>query len=359
MVFKDKKVGDFVNSHFVSPRIHALKGDGKELGKKYDVRVFPTVLFLDAEGGEIDRACGFDGNKDDFFKIIKDYAAGKNTLVKMLSEVKANPDNLEINYKVAKKYLSRYENEKATPYFYKVLKLDPGDKKGYKTEATCYTALHEARFNKNVKPLLSFIAGNTNKEFYSVSYYGLISYYMKEKNTAKVNEVFEEALKKMPEDIGLMVGYSRYIFREKLESKYGRALELAKKTVTLAPEKEKHNAYMDLGYFYQDIKKFKEAEEAFLKVLKIKPDYTGAIYQLGRNIVFSGENLKKGLSYFQEYLKHKPKDGDPEWADAHWRMGLIYEKLDDKKQAASEYKKALKLKPGHEEAQKALKKLAS
>jgi Tfp pilus assembly protein PilF len=38
-------------------------------------------------------------------------------------------------------------------------------------------------------------------------------------------------------------------------------------------------------------------------------------------------------------------------------MGLIYEKLGDPKQAASEYKKALKLNPDHENSKEALKKL--
>ncbi|MCK5059402.1 MAG: tetratricopeptide repeat protein [Candidatus Aminicenantes bacterium] len=359
MVFKDKKAGNYINSRFVSLRFNALKADGNELRKKYQVAVFPTVLFLNSAGDEIDRICGFDGDKDTYVKIITDYAAGKNTLKSILAEVKAKSGSVDVNYKLAKKYTSRYQRDKAAPYFQKVLKLDPEDKKGHKTEALCYTALHEARANKSITPLLSFIAANTDKEFFYMSYNGLASYYAKTKKAEKAIAVFEEGLKKMPEHVGWLVNYARYIVGEKIESKYDRAAELAKKAVTLTPEKYKQPAYMQLGYLFQDMKKFKKAEETFLNILKTWPDYTGAIYQLGRNAVFSGKNLEKGLSYFKQYLEHKPKAGDPEWADAYWRMGMIYEKLGDKKKAAAQYKEALKLNPNHPNSKDSLKKLDS
>jgi len=359
VVFKDTKAGNFINSRFVSLRFNALKAEGNKLRKKYQVAVFPTVLFLNAAGDEIDRVCGFSGEKDAYLKIIADYAAGKNTLQSMLVEVKSKPDSIDVNYKLAKKYSSRYQRDKAAPYYYNVLKLDPGDKKGHKTEALCHTALHEARAKKNVEPLLKFIAANTDKKFFWMSYYGLATYYAKAKKTEKAIAVFEEGLKKMPEHANWMTHYARHIVSEKIEEKYDRAVELAKKAVTVTPEKYKQSAYMQLGHFFQDLKKFKEAEETFLKILKNWPDYTGAIYQLGRNTVFSGKNLEKGLSYFKQYLKHKPKAGDPEWEDAYWRMGMIYEKLGDKKQAVAQYKEALKLNPNHQNSKDSLKKLGS
>jgi tetratricopeptide (TPR) repeat protein len=276
-----------------------------------------------------------------------------------LAEVKTNPGSVDINYKLAKKYVSRYQRDSAAPYYYKVLELDKQDKKGHKTEASCHTALYEARANKKVKPLLSFIAGNTDKEFFEMSYSGLATYYAKEKNSEKAIEVLEEGLKKMPGNPDWMTSYANYIVEEKMADKYDRAVELARKAVTVTPEADKQFAYMQLGYFFQGLQKFKEAEETFREVLKTWPDYTGAIYQLGRNAVFSGEDLEKGLSYFKEYLKHKPKSGDPEWADAHWRMGMIYEKLGDKKQAAAQYKEALKLNPNHQNSKDSLKKLGS
>jgi tetratricopeptide (TPR) repeat protein len=357
LVFQDKKIGDFINSHFVSLRVHALKGEGKQIREKYNIRGFPTVLFLDGKGEEIDRTFGFDGDKDAYFKILTDYAAGKNTLRSFLTEVKAAPEDIDINFKLGKKYASRWEWENAQPYFSKVLTLDPNDEKGFKTESMCNLAIIEARVKKNVEPLLSFIENNTDKRFWEPAYYNLLGYYMREKDTGKVIDTYEGALKKIPGNTDLLIDYARYISQNKVKDKYDRGMELAKKVIDTNPKEI--DTYMRIGYFYQEIENFEKAEEIFLKCLKIWPDNTRPIYQLGRNSVLSGKDLEKGLSYFREYLKHKPAADDPEWASAHWRMGMIYEKLGDPKQAASEYKEALKLNPDHENAREALKKLDS
>lgn len=357
MVFQNKKVGDFVNSWFVSLRVNALEGEGKKIREKYNIRGFPTVLFLDSKGEEIDRICGFDGNKEAYFKILTDYAEGKNTLRKFLSEVKEAPDNIDINFKVGKKYVSRWEWEEAQHYFSNVLALDPDDEKGFKTESLCCIAVYESRVNKNIEPLLSFIKSNTDERFFETAYYNLIRYYRRAKDTDKLMDTFEEALKKMPGNTDLIIDYARNISQNKIKDKYERGMELAKKVVETNPKEI--DTYMRIGYFYQEIENYEKAEEIFLKCLEIWPDNKGPIYQLGRNTVFSGKNLEKGLSYFREYLKHKPGPDQPGWDSAHWRMGLIYEKLGDTKQAVSEYKKALKLNPDHKNAKEALEKAGS
>jgi tetratricopeptide (TPR) repeat protein len=355
LVFQDKKVGDFVNSHFVSLRVHSLKGEGAKIREKYNILGFPTVLFLDAKGEEIDRTFGFDGDKDAYFKILTDYAAGKNTLRAFLAEVKAAPEDVDINFKLGKKYASRWEWENAQPYFSKVLTLDPNDEKGFKTESMCNLAIIEAMVNKKIEPLLSFIDSNTNERLWEPAYYTLLRYYLREKDTGKVIDTYEGALKRIPGNMDLIIDYARYISQNKIKDKYERGMELVKKVTETNPKE--NDTYMQIGYFFQEIENFEKAEKIFLKCLKIWPDNKGPIYQLGRNSLFSGKDLEKGLSYFREYLKHKPGPGQPEWADAHWRMGLIYEKLEETKQAASEYKKALELNPDHENAKEALKKL--
>ena len=38
------------NKHFVSYKLDMERGEGPALGKKYGVKAFPTMLFMDAEG---------------------------------------------------------------------------------------------------------------------------------------------------------------------------------------------------------------------------------------------------------------------------------------------------------------------
>lgn len=57
-IFPKKEVGDFFNKNFVSFKIDMEKGEGVELCKKYQVKSFPTLLFLDSEGKEVHKMVG-------------------------------------------------------------------------------------------------------------------------------------------------------------------------------------------------------------------------------------------------------------------------------------------------------------
>lgn len=58
-VFPDKSVGEFFNAKFVSVKMDMEKGEGTSLAQQYGVSVYPTLLFLDAEGKVLHRSAGF------------------------------------------------------------------------------------------------------------------------------------------------------------------------------------------------------------------------------------------------------------------------------------------------------------
>lgn len=49
-IFTKSEVGEYFNKHFVSYKLDMERGEGPALGKKYGVKAFPTMLFMDAEG---------------------------------------------------------------------------------------------------------------------------------------------------------------------------------------------------------------------------------------------------------------------------------------------------------------------
>ncbi len=57
-VFPLKEVGDYFNAHFVSIKMDMEKGEGIEIRKKYGVKAFPTMLWIDAEGKVMHRLVG-------------------------------------------------------------------------------------------------------------------------------------------------------------------------------------------------------------------------------------------------------------------------------------------------------------
>lgn len=49
-IFTKNEVGEYFNKHFVSYKLDMERGEDPALGKKYGVKAFPTMLFMDAEG---------------------------------------------------------------------------------------------------------------------------------------------------------------------------------------------------------------------------------------------------------------------------------------------------------------------
>ncbi len=70
-VFPQASVGEYFNDNYVSVKIDMEKGEGPELAKKYDVRVFPTFLFINSQGEALHKAAGFQ-EPTDFVQIGQD-----------------------------------------------------------------------------------------------------------------------------------------------------------------------------------------------------------------------------------------------------------------------------------------------
>lgn len=54
-VYPDKKLGKFMNKNFISYKSNAEKGTGVTLAAVFNVKYYPTLLFLDAKGHELER----------------------------------------------------------------------------------------------------------------------------------------------------------------------------------------------------------------------------------------------------------------------------------------------------------------
>jgi len=58
-VFTSKKVGTFYNDNFISVKMDMEKAQGKILGDKYNVFVYPTFLYVDGAGNLVHRVAGY------------------------------------------------------------------------------------------------------------------------------------------------------------------------------------------------------------------------------------------------------------------------------------------------------------
>ncbi|KQT33078.1 thiol:disulfide interchange protein [Chryseobacterium sp. Leaf405] len=96
-VFPLQSVGDYYNSHFVSAKIDMEKGEGIDLAKKYNVKAFPTYLFVDGNGEVVHRTLGY-VEENDFIQFAKDAGDPSKrlaTLKQKFEDGEKNPEFLK------------------------------------------------------------------------------------------------------------------------------------------------------------------------------------------------------------------------------------------------------------------------
>lgn len=74
-VFPNETVGAYMNENFVNAKFDAEKGEGIEIAKAFNVKGYPTVLILNAEGKEITRSLGAPSDPAKFVERIKQIMA--------------------------------------------------------------------------------------------------------------------------------------------------------------------------------------------------------------------------------------------------------------------------------------------
>ena len=106
----------------------------------------------------------------------------------------------------------------------------------------------------------------------------------------------------------------------------------------------------------QNAKRFDEAFKIVDDRLARIPDEPSSLYNLGRLSAVSGQHLARGEAALRRFLAMTSAEPVRQ-SNAHYRLGMIKEKMGDAPAAATEYRAALDLYPRHEPAATALKRI--
>jgi len=110
-VFSRKDVAEALEG-MITLRIDGESGEGLAVAERYHVVGFPTVLFLKADGTELDRIIGF-MEANDFRATVGDYRSGRRTISALRNELVSKPADTALRYEVGKRLMIRGELDDA------------------------------------------------------------------------------------------------------------------------------------------------------------------------------------------------------------------------------------------------------
>ncbi len=172
---------------------------------------------------------------------------------------------------------------------------------------------------------------------------GLVQYYLQAPSMmggdkAKALEMANK-MKAVDKGRGHMQVANVYMAEKKTDLAEKEYLELIKH------DPNKWDYQVALGNFYLGTKQVQRAVDFYEAKLKKNPSDMPATYQLGKVAAVAGVQLDRGEACLKAYLKTQPAKDAPQPANAYHRLGMIYEKKNNKAEAKKCYETALKLDP--------------
>ena len=120
----------------------------------------------------------------------------------------------------------------------------------------------------------------------------------------------------------------------------------------IAAGQYKVGPYLRKGAHEESMTNWDQAADAFAEAVRLSPEHGEARLRLAFNLLMAGRDPHEANAHAHKAVALLPDD-----PEAHFVLGLCYEKGGMEKAAIREYKTAVDLKPNYEDAKKRLKKL--
>lgn len=190
----------------VAYKIDAEKGEGVALAAKYGVKVYPSVIFMDADGNEIERVIGYNPNRENYLQQLDRIILGKD--VPSVWETNfSKSKSLETANKLSA-YFQYFNEEKRELYLNEALKFDPkaNDPRTRQNLAIQVTNLLRRDFEGGSKACDEYLAKYPVDGAY-LQVAAMYSGSLKKKDVNKAWEVVSNAYSKAGDNIKPMIEY--------------------------------------------------------------------------------------------------------------------------------------------------------
>jgi len=316
-IFPLKSVADLYNDKFINVKMDMEKDDGVNVANKYNIRAFPTLLYVNSDGEVVHRVAGFQDEKQ-MLQLAKDAFDPTTQLASMKKKYKEGERGAEFLYKYA------YAAQKAL------------EDRSYNKIANEYlTTQKDWSSEKNMKFILDFVTRTDAKMF---------DYLMENKAqfeksldkdvvARKINRLVSTRLDQL---LSMKDGEEEKIFKE--------VFNIFSKT---APGEEKaRTASFKMTYYRQggDRLNFANAAVEYVELMpEISADELSDISWTFYRVVEDEDLLKKALKWSKKALKMEKEL-------AHYdTVASLYYKLGNKRKAKKYIKKGIKFAKSNDE----------
>ena len=124
MTFASPVVGEWARKNVIAVKIDAEKGEGRRISQRYVVRAFPTVLFIDPSGNEMDRISGVFG-PEDFIRAAEAILAGRTPIAEAIAKLAKTWDPA-LAGSLAQQLAQRNDLARVRPLALRAVEEDPG-----------------------------------------------------------------------------------------------------------------------------------------------------------------------------------------------------------------------------------------
>lgn len=209
LVYSRPDVYDYANTKQINYKIDAEKGEGIAFKEKYKVEGYPTILFIDGDGNEVERIYGY-YPAPQFKEMMMDYSQKKNTYTELKATLEKDPSNVEANFKIADKLMTLDKTDEAKNSYKKIIEVDPDNKYG-RTDDAKYMLAELSDTAVVLANLEKFVAENPNSDVLKDVLTSIGDKYNTRGDVATADKWFKEALSKFPNDEQVKIAYGRFL----------------------------------------------------------------------------------------------------------------------------------------------------
>ena len=138
-------------------------------------------------------------------------------------------------------------------------------------------------------------------------------------------------------------------------AKYDEAANHAQNTMRLDPARI--GAYWVLARIFALAARWSELEQTLAAGERRVPDDLRPFYESAQALRETGKDFARAEGYARKYLSQEPEGEEPDSAEAHRLLGLIFDREGRRDEARAEIQTALRLRPGFRDAKEDLKRL--